>query len=150
MTKSELIDHLAKLQPHLVHRDVESAVNAILRQMASSLAKGERIEVRGFGTFSLRLRTERVGRNPRTGEAVSIPAKRVLHFKPGKDLRDRVDGSPPETQAATEESEGQPAKDKNEQERERRTPLASDLRSDTLEGDRGIRGIGSAARGGFE
>ncbi|MBF2760038.1 MAG: integration host factor subunit beta [Ectothiorhodospiraceae bacterium AqS1] len=94
MTKSELIDHLAKLQPHLVHRDVELAVNAILRQMANSLAKEERIEVRGFGTFSVRRRPARIGRNPRTGESVAIPTKRVLHFKPGKELRDRVDEGP--------------------------------------------------------
>lgn len=126
MTKSELIDHLAKLQPHLVHRDVELAVNAILRQMANSLAKGERIEVRGFGTFSVRRRSARIGRNPRTGETVAIPTKRVLHFKPGKDLRDRVDeGSHPQFPApdVIEEkwippAEGKPlaeGQDKNEE-----------------------------------
>lgn len=90
MTKSELIEMLAARQPQLEYRDVELAVKELLEQMSHALAKGERIEVRGFGSFSLHYRPPRVGRNPKTGEAVSVPDKYVPHFKPGKDLRERV------------------------------------------------------------
>ena len=91
MTKSELIDELASQQPHLAHVDVELAVKAILEQMSQSLSEGDRIEVRGFGSFSLHFRPPRMGRNPKTGESVALPGKHVPHFKPGKALRERVD-----------------------------------------------------------
>lgn len=91
MTKSELIELLATKQPQLDQKDVELAVKELLEQMASALAGGERIEVRGFGSFSLHYRPPRVGRNPKTGDSVMVPDKRVPHFKPGKELRERVD-----------------------------------------------------------
>jgi len=90
MTKSELIDRLAVIHPHLAHLDVELSVKSILEQMSSSLSSGERIEIRGFGSFSLHYRAPRMGRNPKTGEAVALPGKHVPHFKPGKSLRERV------------------------------------------------------------
>ena len=88
MTKSELIDLLAELQGHLGHLDVELGVKSIL---SAALATGDRIEIRGFGSFSLHYRAPRMGRNPKTGEAVALPGKHVPHFKPGKALRERVD-----------------------------------------------------------
>ena len=91
MTKSELIDLLAERQKHLAHLDVELAVKSILEQMSSALADGNRIEIRGFGSFSLHFRAPRMGRNPKTGDAVALPGKHVPHFKPGKSLRERVD-----------------------------------------------------------
>ncbi len=93
MTKSELIEQLSKQQSHLAFQDVELAVKCILEQMSQSLATNERIEVRGFGSFSLHHRKPRMGRNPKTGDAVSLTEKYVPHFKPGKELRDRVDGA---------------------------------------------------------
>jgi len=93
MTKSELIDRLADEQQHLAHLDVERGVKSILEQMSGSLAGGDRIEIRGFGSFSLHYRAPRMGRNPKTGESVALPGKHVPHFKPGKALRERVDYS---------------------------------------------------------
>ena len=93
MTKSELIELIAKSQQHLAQRDVELAVKTLREQMSEALAGGERIEVRGFGSFSLHHRPPRIGRNPRTGEPVSLPGKYVPHFKPGKAMRQRVDES---------------------------------------------------------
>lgn len=93
MTKSELIEALAKQQPHLAIKDVELAVKCIIEKMNEALATGERIEIRGFGSFSLHLRPPRMGRNPKTGESVALSKKYVPHFKPGKELRDRVDAS---------------------------------------------------------
>jgi len=90
MMKSELIDILAREQSHLAYKDVELAVRCILEQMSAALASGERIEIRGFGSFSLHFRPPRVGRNPKTGDAVALSGKHVPHFKPGKELRDRV------------------------------------------------------------
>ena len=90
MTKSELIERLAESQSQLTAKDMELAVKLILDQMADSLARGERIEIRGFGSFSLHYRRPRIGRNPKTGESVGLSGKHVPHFKPGKDLRDRV------------------------------------------------------------
>jgi len=90
MTKSELIETIAFKQTQLAQKDVDLAVKAIIDYMSQSLEKGERIEVRGFGSFSLHHRKKRVGRNPKTGARVSLPAKYVPHFKPGKDLRERV------------------------------------------------------------
>ncbi len=91
MTKSELIALLATRQPQLDYRDVELAVKELIEHMVSALAAGERIEVRGFGSFSLHYRPPRVGRNPKTGTAVRVPDKHVPHFKPGKELKERVD-----------------------------------------------------------
>lgn len=91
MTKSELIEILARKQSHLAHKDVELAVKCILDQMSEALASGERIEIRGFGSFSLHFHPPRYGRNPKTGESVALLKKHVPHFKPGKELRDRVD-----------------------------------------------------------
>ncbi len=93
MTKSELISQLAAKQPQLDYRDVELAVKELLAQMSASLASGDRIEVRGFGSFSLHYRPPRVGRNPKTGASVAVSDKYVPHFKPGKELRERVNGS---------------------------------------------------------
>jgi integration host factor subunit beta len=93
MTKSELIEALARKQSHLAYKDVELAVKSLLEQMSQALATGKRIEIRGFGSFSLHFRPPRVGRNPKTGESVTLPGKYVPHFKPGKELRERVDNS---------------------------------------------------------
>jgi len=90
MTKSELIEVIARKQKHLPAKDVELAVKHLLELMSNSLAAGERIEIRGFGSFSLHYRPPRMGRNPKTGEAVALSGKYVPHFKPGKDLRERV------------------------------------------------------------
>jgi integration host factor subunit beta len=90
MTKSELIELLIDQQSHLPVKDVELAVKTILEQMSDALAEGERIEIRGFGSFSLHYRAPRVGRNPKTGESVELSAKYVPHFKPGKELREWV------------------------------------------------------------
>ena len=94
MTKSELIEQLAeRMHAQLPEKDVELAVKTVLECMTQSLASGDRIEVRGFGSFSLHYRPPRVGRNPKTGEAVSLSGKYVPHFKPGKELRERVNVS---------------------------------------------------------
>jgi integration host factor subunit beta len=90
MTKSELIELIAAQQTQLSIKDVELAVKTIIEQMAETLAAGERIEIRGFGSFSLHYREPRMGRNPKTGDPVSLAGKYVPHFKPGKELRDRV------------------------------------------------------------
>lgn len=90
MTKSELIEALAQKQSQLAYKDVELAVKAMLDHMAQTLATGERIEIRGFGSFSLHYRPPRTGRNPKTGDAVTLASKHVPHFKPGKELRERV------------------------------------------------------------
>ena len=90
MTKSELIGRLAERFPQLVAKDADYAVNTILDAMSEALAKGHRIEIRGFGSFSLNYRPPRLGRNPKTGTAVSIPAKRVAYFKPGKELKEVI------------------------------------------------------------
>jgi integration host factor subunit beta len=90
MTKSELIAALSASQPQLQPRDVELAVKELLEQMSAALATGERIEVRGFGSFSLHYRPPRTGRNPKTGATVHVADKYVPHFKPGKELRERV------------------------------------------------------------
>lgn len=90
MTKSELIERISAGQPQLSAKDVELAVKMILDHMTKTLAEGERIEIRGFGSFTLHFRGPRTGRNPKTGERVDLPGKYVPHFKPGKELRDRV------------------------------------------------------------
>lgn len=90
MTKSELIESLVRKQSQLGYKDVELAVKALLEHMAFTLSCGERIEIRGFGSFSLHYRPPRIGRNPKSGTPVSLPSKYVPHFKPGKELRERV------------------------------------------------------------
>ena len=93
MTRSELIELMASQQNQLTTKDVELAVKLMIDHMAESLTSGERIEIRGFGSFSLHYREARQGRNPRTGDAVELEGKYVPHFKPGKDLRERVNRS---------------------------------------------------------
>jgi integration host factor subunit beta len=92
MTKSELIARLAERNPRLVARDADEAVNTMLDAMTDALAGGQRIEIRGFGSFALNYRPPRLGRNPKSGDRVQVPAKYVPHFKAGKELRERVDG----------------------------------------------------------
>ncbi len=93
MTKSELVEIIASKQTQLSVKDVELAVKTIIEHMSQALAEGERIEIRGFGSFSLHFRAPRVGRNPKTGDPVQLPAKHVPHFKPGKELREQVNDS---------------------------------------------------------
>lgn len=93
MTKSELIERIAARQDQLSAKDIELAVKLVLEYMSQALASGERIEIRGFGSFSLHYRAPRVGRNPKTGESVQLEGKYVPHFKPGKEMRDRVNES---------------------------------------------------------
>ena len=91
LTKSDLIENVVRRQSHLAPKDIELAVKELLEKMSQTLSKGERIEIRGFGSFSLHFRSPRIGRNPKSGEAVSLAGKHVPHFKPGKELRERVD-----------------------------------------------------------
>lgn len=91
MTKSELIARLAERYPQLVAKDVDIAVKTIIDAMSEALSTGQRIEIRGFGSFALNSRPPRIGRNPKSGEKVMVPEKRVPHFKPGKELREKVD-----------------------------------------------------------
>jgi len=93
MIKSSLVQTIAEQNPHLYQRDVENIVNAILNEITEALAKGDRVELRGFGAFSVKNRGARVGRNPRTGERVEVEEKWVPFFKTGKDLRDRLNTS---------------------------------------------------------
>ncbi|MDD0808812.1 integration host factor subunit beta [Curvibacter sp. RS43] len=91
MTRSDLVEELATRFSQLTHRDAEQAVKTILDALGDALVRGHRIEIRGFGSFSINHRPPRMGRNPRSGESVAIPSKRVPHFKPGKALREAVD-----------------------------------------------------------
>jgi integration host factor subunit beta len=93
MTKSELIERLSAKQTHLMQKDVELAVKLVLDQISIALAHDDRVEIRGFGSFALHHRPARVGRNPKTGDPVEIPPKRVPHFKPGKEMRERVNAN---------------------------------------------------------
>jgi integration host factor subunit beta len=106
LTKSELIERLAQRHPRLVARDADEAVKTLLDAMSEALASGSRIEIRGFGSFALNYRPPRVGRNPKSGAKVFVPAKFVPHFKAGKELRERVDGravaAPAETNGGNE------------------------------------------------
>lgn len=90
MTKSELIQALAQENPHLYHRDVERIVSTVFEEITDALTRGDRVELRGFGAFSVKDRSARMGRNPRTGEAVEVTRKNVPFFKSGKELRERV------------------------------------------------------------
>jgi integration host factor subunit beta len=94
MTRSDLVARLSERFAQLTQRDAEYAVKAILDAMSDALARGHRVEIRGFGSFSVSRRPPRVGRNPRSGEQVTVPEKRVPHFKPGKALREAVDQGP--------------------------------------------------------
>ena len=102
MTRSDLVEELAARFGQLTHRDAESAVKNILEAVGDALVRGHRIEIRGFGSFSVNHRPPRMGRNPRSGESVAIPEKRVPHFKPGKALREAVDAG---TQALANSAE---------------------------------------------
>jgi integration host factor subunit beta len=109
MTKSELIDRMVEAQAQgsglqLTSKDVELAVKTMLEQMSGTLAAGGRIEIRGFGSFSLHYRAPRIGRNPKTGESVGLAGKHVPHFKPGKELRDRVNAALQRSQETPEDS----------------------------------------------
>ncbi len=90
MTKSELIEKIGAAQAQLPVRDIELAIKTMIEHMSQTLAQGRRIEIRGFGSFSLHYRAPRIGRNPKTGESVGLSGKYVPHFKPGKNLRERV------------------------------------------------------------
>ena len=90
MIKSELIVKIAELYPHLYQRDVETIVNQLLDEIGDAMGRGDRVELRGFGTFSVKQREARIGRNPRTGESVAVAKKHATFFKSGKDLRDRM------------------------------------------------------------
>jgi integration host factor subunit beta len=94
MIKSELVLRLTQRYPHLFHRDVERIVSAVLGEVSDALADGKRVELRGFGVFSVKLRSSRTGRNPRTGQPVSVGEKRSPFFRTGKELRERLNGSP--------------------------------------------------------
>ena len=90
MTRSQLILRLAEQNPHLYHRDIERIVSTVFEEVSAALARGDRVELRGFGAFSVKSRGARVGRNPRTGEAVQVAAKNLPYFKTGKELRERL------------------------------------------------------------
>ena len=92
MIKSELVQRIAERNPHLYQRDVENIVNAILDEVVGALARGDRVELRGFGAFSVKNRPARLGRNPRTGEQVDVVEKHVPFFKTGKEMRERLNG----------------------------------------------------------
>ena len=92
MIKSELIQQIAADNPHLFQRDVERIVSTVFEEITAALARGDRVELRGFGAFSVKKRDARIGRNPRTGEAVPVPEKAVPFFKAGKELRERMNG----------------------------------------------------------
>jgi integration host factor subunit beta len=96
MIKSELVARLSQRYPHLYHRDVERIVSTVLEEIISALATGHRVELRGFGAFSVKMRPSRVGRNPRTGQPVSVGEKRAPFFRTGKELRERLNGGPHE------------------------------------------------------
>ena len=93
MIKSELVQKLAEQNPHLYHRAVERIVSTVFDEITDALVRGDRVELRGFGAFSVKHRPERTGRNPRTGDAVHVPAKAVPFFKTGKELRERLNGN---------------------------------------------------------
>jgi len=119
ITKSELIERVVSKQSQLSARDVELAIKTILEEMSRTLASGGRIEIRGFGSFSLHYREPRTGRNPKTGESVNLDAKYVPHFKPGKELRDRVNQAMALEQSLSggniiDAGEGQPEAIRNE------------------------------------
>ena len=93
MTRSQLILRLAELNPHLYHRDADRIVATVFEEISAALARGDRVELRGFGAFSVKRRAARVGRNPRTGEMVQVAAKHLPYFKTGKELRERINAA---------------------------------------------------------
>jgi integration host factor subunit beta len=95
MIKSELVQRIASQNPHLYQRDVENIINAILTEVTAAMSKGDRVELRGFGAFSVKHRPARTGRNPRTGDHVSVAQKSVPFFKTGKEMRERLNKTPP-------------------------------------------------------
>src|SRR3954471_6302480 len=97
MTKSELVHKLTEANPHLYQRDIEAIVTAIFQEIAAALARGDRVELRGFGAFSVERRDARIGRNPRTGDSVQVAEKHIPFFKTGKQLRDRLNLNPSDT-----------------------------------------------------
>ena len=101
MIKSELIQRIAQENPHLYQRDVERIINTVFNEIGAALARGDRVELRGFGAFSVKDRPARTGRNPRTGEPVNVKAKRVPFFKTGKELREQLNSEPAEPEAET-------------------------------------------------
>ena len=102
MIKSELVQRIASQNPHLYQRDVENIVNAILGEIVTALARGDRVELRGFGAFSVKERGARLGRNPRTGAPVPVSQKTIPFFKTGKQLRDRLNGKESDGEDSTE------------------------------------------------
>jgi integration host factor subunit beta len=106
MTRSELIAELARLNPHLMQRDVEAIVATVFDEITAALARGDRVELRGFGAFSVKAREPRIGRNPRTGEPVEVGSKRMPFFKAGKELRERINRSGPAARAAFAAAQG--------------------------------------------
>ncbi|MCS6854034.1 MAG: integration host factor subunit beta [Elioraea sp.] len=106
MTRSELVEQLARRNPHLLQRDVEAIVGTVFEEITAALTRGERVELRGFGAFSVRARAPRLGRNPRTGEAVAVGAKRLPFFKAGKELRERINRGMRPAEAAVPERRG--------------------------------------------
>ncbi len=105
MTKSGLIESVAEKTPHISKKDTEVVVNTIFDAMTDALRRGERIEIRGFGSFQVKVREARDGRNPKTGEMVNIPAKRTPFFKVGKELKEMVDGTEPGSSSSDSEDE---------------------------------------------
>jgi integration host factor beta subunit len=105
MTKSGLIESVAEKTPHISKKDTEVVVNTIFDAMTDALRRGERIEIRGFGSFQVKVREARDGRNPKTGEMVNIPAKRTPFFKVGKELKEMVDGAEPGSSSSDSEDE---------------------------------------------
>lgn len=103
MTKSELIQRLAERNPHLYLRDIEKIVDTIFEEITQALVDGNRVELRGFGAFSVKSRDARMGRNPRTGESVHVEAKRLPFFKTGKGLRERLNGETPSDDSSSSE-----------------------------------------------
>ena len=102
MTKSELILRIGELNPHVYHRDVERIVSTIFDEISAALSRGDRVELRGFGAFSIKKRDARLGRNPRTGAPVPVPQKTIPFFKTGKQLRDRLNGKESDGEDSTE------------------------------------------------
>lgn len=111
LTKSDLIESLSRNQRHLERKDVELAVKGLLEKMSQELASGSRIEIRGFGSFSLHFRAARMGRNPKSGDAVPLRGKYVPHFKPGKELRERVNSDLDNAAAAALPNPAEPHSD---------------------------------------
>ena len=90
MKRSELVDELAKEYPHLYHRDIEKVVDVFYSSIADALANGQRVELRGFGAFSIKERGPRIARNPKNGDRVAVSSKKTLYYKPGKELKERI------------------------------------------------------------